>query len=217
MGLISRKQSYDRTRLLDQATRARKRGRHKKAVDLYQQVLSVEPRNADLHRKVAPLLARTKKPEESLKSYRYAADELIRGGFIEQAIGIYREAVHNLPPQRDLFIAISDLELERGRRPDAIGALLDGRKRFRHRRDRSEAILLLLRVRKIDRNHLNATLDLATLLAKSGHRDHAIRLLDEQAGRRRGPTLRRVRARHFRLAPGFGTGWRWLQALFRGV
>jgi tetratricopeptide (TPR) repeat protein len=217
MRLLGGKKGYDRTRLLDQARRARKRGRLKKAVELYQQVLSAEPRNADLHRKVAPLLARTKKPDASLKSYRYAADELVRGGFVEQAIGVYREAVQNLPPQKELFIAISDLELERGRQPDAIGALLDGRKHFRRRRDRSEAILLLLRVRKIDRHHLGATLDLATLLARSGHRDHAIRLLDEQAVRRRGPTLRRIRARHFRIAPGLATGWRWLRAVFGGA
>jgi tetratricopeptide (TPR) repeat protein len=186
-------------------------------VELYRQVLEVEPRNADLHRKVAPLLARTKKPDESLKSYRLAAEELIRGGFVDQAIGVYREAVQQLPPRRELFMAISDLELERGRKPDAIGALLDGRRRFRGRRDRSDAIVLLLRVRKLDRNHLNGTLDLAWLLAKTGNRDHALRLLDEQAARRRGPTLRRVRARQLRLAPGVGTAWRWLRAALRGA
>lgn len=217
MGLIGRNQGYDRKRLLDQASRARGRGRLRKAVDLYTQVLEVEPRNADLHRKVAPLLARTKKPDASLKSYRIAAEDLIRGGFVDQAIGLYREAVQTLPPQRELFMAISDLELDRGRMPDAIGALLQGRRQFRRRRDASDAIVLLLRVRKLDRNHLEATLDLATLLARTGNRDHAFRLLEEQAARRRGPTLRRVRARQFRLAPGLGTGWRWLRTVFRGT
>ena len=216
MGLLGGNKGYDRKRLLAQATKARGRGRLKKAVELYRQVLAVEPRNAELHRKVAPLLARTKKPDESLKSYRFAAEELIRGGFIEQAIGLYREAIAQLPPQHELFLAISDLELERGRKPDAVGVLIDGRKHFRRRRDRSEAILLLLRVRKIEPTHLDATLDLALLLAKSGNRIRALRLLDEQAARQHGPWLRRVRARQFRLAPGFGSGGRWLRALFRG-
>lgn len=216
MGLLARNQGYDRKRLLRQAATARGRGRIKKAVDLYQQVLAVEPRNADLHRKMAPLLARTKKPDASLKSYRFAAEDLIRGGFVDQAIGLYREAVQQLPPQRELFMAISDLELERGRRPDAIGALLEGRRQFRRRRDRSDAIVLLMRVRKLDRDHLDATLDLASLLAKTGNRSHAFRLLEEQAARRRGPTLRKVRARQFRLAPGLGSGWRWLSALLGG-
>lgn len=216
MGILGRKKGYDRKRLLGQASKARGRGRLKKAVELYRQVLAVEPRNADLHRKVAPLLAKTKKPDESLKSYRFAAEELLRGGFVDQAIGVYREAVAHLPPQHELFIAISDLELERGRKPDAIGALLQGRKVFRRWRDRSEAILLLLRVRKLDPNHLDATLDLALLLAKSGNRSRGLRLLDEQAVRLRGRWLRRVRARQFRLAPGFGSGWRWLRALLRG-
>lgn len=217
MGLLGGREGYNRNRLLEQAGRARGRGRLKKAVELYRQVLAVEPRNADLHRKLAPLLARTKKPDESLKSYRAAADDLIRGGFIEQAIGLYREAVQQLPPQRELFVTLSELELERGRKPDAIGALLEGRKQFRRRRDRREAILLLMHAHKLDSRHLNTSLDLATMLAKTGNRPHALRLLNEQATGRRGPALRRVRARHFRLAPGFGTGWRWLRALFRGV
>jgi tetratricopeptide (TPR) repeat protein len=217
MGLLRRKESYDRSRLLNQAARARRRGNLKKAVELYRRVLVVEPRNAELHRRMAPLLARTKKPDESLKSYRLAAGELIRGGFIEQAIGVYREALQQLPPQRELFIALSDLELERGRKPDAIDALLEGRKKFRRRRDRSDATVLLLRVRKLDPHHLDAALDLAVILAKTGQRNQALRLLDEQAARRRGPELRRVRARSFRLAPNFGTGLRWMQALFRGT
>lgn len=217
MALLGRKQGYDRNRLLNQAARARGRGRLKKAIELYRQVLAVEPRNADLHRKLAPMLARTKKPDESLKSYRAAADELIRGGFIEQAIGVYREAVQQLPPQRELWLALSDLEIERGRKPDAVGALLEGRQQFRRRRDRSDAMLLLLRVRKLDPNHLDATLDLALLLAKSGNRNRGLTLLEEQAVHRRGRALRRVRARQLRLAPGFGSAWRWLRALFRGV
>jgi tetratricopeptide (TPR) repeat protein len=198
--------------VLRQAGKARTRGRLKKAVQLYQKVLSVEPQNAEIHRKLAPLLARTKKPDESLKSYRAAADDLIRGGFVDQAIGLYREAVQHLPPQCELFQAISDLELERGRKPDAIGALLDGRKHFRRRRDTAEAIRLLIGVRKLDPNHLDGSLDLALLLAKSGNRSHALRLLDGLAARKRGPALRRVRARQFRLSPGIASGWRWLRA-----
>jgi tetratricopeptide (TPR) repeat protein len=203
--------------LLDQAAQARGRGRLKKAVELYRQVLEVEPRNAELHRKVAPLLARANKPDESLESYKTAAEALIRGGFIEQAIGVYREAMQQLPPQREFFMALSDLELQRRRKPDAIAALLEGRKNFRSRRNRSDAIVLLFRVRKLEPHHLDATLDLALVLAKSGNRDHALRLLDEQAARRRGPALRRVRARIFRVMPRFGTGWRFIRALVRGV
>lgn len=216
MGLLSRKRRYDRKQLLRQAGAARGRGRLKKAVDLYQQVVAKEPRNAEVHRKLAPLLARTKKPDASLKSYRIAAEDLIKAGFVEQAIGVYREAVAQLPPRRELFLAISDLELGRGRQPDAIGALMEGRRRFRKRRDRSDAIVLLMRVRKLDRNHLEANLELALLFAKTGNRAHAFRLLDEQAARRCGPTLRRVRARQFRLAPGPITGFRWLRAVFTG-
>ena len=59
MALFRRRTTYDRARILEAAARARARGKRRRAIDLYRQVLFVEPRNGDLHAKLAPLLADT--------------------------------------------------------------------------------------------------------------------------------------------------------------
>jgi tetratricopeptide (TPR) repeat protein len=217
MGLFSRDKGYDRTRLLDQAAKARKRGRLKAAVEAYQRVLAVEPRNADIHRKVAPLLARRRQHDAAWHSYRTAAEELVRNGFDEQAIGVYREAAGLLPRRKEIWGALAELELRRGRKIDAVAALLEGRRHLRRRRDRADAIALLVAVRKIDPHHARAGVDLAGLLARTGSRARALRLLDELAARARGRDLRRVRGQQLWLAPGFGSAWRWVRAGLRGA
>jgi tetratricopeptide (TPR) repeat protein len=217
MGLLARDKGYDRTRLLERAARARKRGRLKAALDAYGRILEVEPRNAEIHRKVAPLLARSRQPDAAWRSYRLAAENLVRAGFLERAIGVYREAAGLLPRRREVWAALAELELRRGRRADAVAVLLEGRRRLRRRHDRPEAIALLHAVRQLDPHHVEAGLDLAGLLARTGDRLRALRLLEELAVAARGRELRRVRARQLRLAPGLRSAWRWLRAALRGA
>jgi tetratricopeptide (TPR) repeat protein len=211
MGWFGRKH-YDRNRLLDQATRATRRRRRKRAIAIYREILAVDPNDLQVHRKVAPLLAQTKKREEAWESYRRAASQLGKQGFVDQAIGIYREACGHMPRDHRLWLALADLEVERGRPIDAVNALVDGSKRLRSRRTVQEAVALLQRARKIQPQAFEPGFELAGLLARHGARDRAIRMLQELAARARGRQLRRVRRRLFFLSPTPAAAWRWLSA-----
>lgn len=209
---LGRRKPYDRTRILAEAAKARKKGRHRKALALYRQVLAVEPANPNLHRKVAPLLAREREPEQAWQSYRQAAQGLLLQGFSEHAIGLYREASRTLPTRVEVWQALAELELERGRAADAIGTLLEGRRHFRARRSREQAVQLLLQARRIDPCHFEASFDLACLLARSGASQRARRLLEELDVPRPARERRRVRGRLFRMSPTPRAAWRWLAA-----
>jgi tetratricopeptide (TPR) repeat protein len=213
MGWPGGKRSYDRARVLKQATLAVGKRRYAKALALYQQVLAHEPRNTDLHRRLAPLLARTGKPEEAWASYQRGAEALVRKGFVEQAIGVYREACDRLPRAPEAWLALADLEVERSRPRDAVQTLLAGRRRFRSRRDRNHAVRLLKRARKIDPQDFPSTFDLAGLAARAGLRAHALRMLDEIAPSCSRRQLRRLRGRQLAIAPGPRALWRYLRAL----
>ena len=211
--MLRRQRHHDRSRLLSDAARAQRQGRPKKAVALYREILAVEPGDFDIHRRLAPVLARTRQREEAWASYRRAADGLVKQGFVERAIGVYREAAGLIPRECGVWLAIAELEVQRGRRPDALAALAAGRKHLRSRAERRDAIRLLERLRQLDPSALEAGLDLAGLLAKTGQRRRARELLAALARGTRGPELRRVRARELRLSPGPGGVWRWLIAL----
>jgi tetratricopeptide (TPR) repeat protein len=214
MGWFGRREVYDRSRLLEQAARARKRGRRKRAIALYQQVLAVEPDDPQIHRRIAPLFAQARRPADAWESYQRAATKLARQGFVEQAIGIYREASAFLARERRLWLALADLEVERGRSIDAADALLEGSRHLRARRTRQDALALLLRARQIQPSAFEPGFALAGLLVRSGYRERGMRILEELERHARGRQLRRLRGRQLRLSPTPGAAWRWLAAAF---
>jgi thioredoxin-like negative regulator of GroEL len=212
MAFLRRSKPYDRNRVLAEAARARAKGKAKKALALLETVLQREPSNAELHRRIAPLFAASRRSAEAWTSYRIAVASLIRAGFVDQAIGVLREASGPLGRERAVWEGLADAEQERGRPIDAHRALLEGRQRFRARRDRPEAIRLLLRARKLAPNHFEANFDLADLLGRTGARAPAARILCELAARARGSELRRTRRRQLAHSPTPGALWRWLRS-----
>jgi tetratricopeptide (TPR) repeat protein len=212
MGWFGRKSNYDRTRLLGQAMRAAQKRRHKRAIALYRKILAVDPNDTQIHRKIAPLLAQTRQPDDAWESYRRAAEQLSKQGFVDQAIGTYREAATHLSRQHRLWLALAELEVKRGRPVDAVNALVDGSKRLRSRRTKPEAITLLQQARKIQPGAFVPSYELAGVLASVGARDRARRILEELAPRARGRQLRQLRGRQFALSPTPAAAWRWLAA-----
>jgi tetratricopeptide (TPR) repeat protein len=210
--MFGRKRRYDRGRVLADAARAQRKGKARKAVALYREVLGVEPDNVEIHRKVAPLLAQTRQLPEAWASYRRAAAGLVREGLVERAIGVYREAARHLRREVGPWMAIADLELRRGRRADAIQALWTGRRELRSRAQRPQAIRLLERARELDPNGFEVNFELAGLLARSGRSARALTMLEQLAPRASGRALRRVRARQLRISPGPRTLWGWLRS-----
>jgi tetratricopeptide (TPR) repeat protein len=213
MAWLGRNKQYDRTRILAAAAKARKRRRYQKSLELYQRVLEVEPENPDVLRRVAPLLARTKRSKEAWIAYRRAAGRLVEQGFVDQAIGVYREASSYLPTEVGVWQALAGLELERKRPADAVNTLLEGRQHFRSKRLLRQCIDLLIRARKIAPSHFAVNFDLAGQLAKAGARDRAVRVLEELLAHAQRGERRRIRARLFWISPAPGTAWRWLRAV----
>jgi Tfp pilus assembly protein PilF len=215
--LFARKEKpFDRTATIAEADRARARGKKKKAIAEYRKILAVDPRDLTVHGKVAPLLAQTGKKVDALASFRVAADGQVRAGFLDRALSVVRQAVGFYPEELGLWEEIARLHLQRGRRADAVAALVDAGRRLLKTRHRAVGAKALRRALEIEPWSPEATLLLARTLAREGRREEALGLLDGLATRVRGRMLRRVRRLAFRLSPTLGNLWRWLRAVLRG-
>lgn len=208
---------YDRADSLARASKALGRGRRKQAIAEYRRVLEQEPGNPVILGKLAPLLAETRQLAEAGATWSAAGKQYENQGFSEKALAVYTQAVAYLPRSVELWETISGLYLARSRRADAVSALLEGRKHFRRRKQRPLAIRLLRGAVRIEPWQLDATLDLARLLTKSGARPEADRLYQGLCERTRDTHLRRVRAAMFRRSPTPASLWRWLRAALRGI
>lgn len=207
---LLRKTTYDRRKLLDQARAAQGRGRLKKAIRLYQRVLEAEPQDHEIHRKLAPLLARTRQREAALASFGEAVSGLMKRGMEDKALGVCHETVRFYPQRIDVWEAIARLELERKRTSDALRALLTGRSHCRGRRHRGDALRLLRRAHEIAPDDVPIAADLARQLARSGARFEARNLLAGLARRVVPRQRRRVRWAQLRLDPTPANLWAWL-------
>jgi tetratricopeptide (TPR) repeat protein len=215
MGLFRNHSAYDRSRILDAATRARAKKKRARAIDLYRWVLAVEPQNGELHVKLAPLLAETGQQFDAWCSFKAVARAYLREGHADKALAVYREAALYLPREAQAWQAVARLQHKRGCSREALETLLEASRHFRTRWLRPQAIHLLRRAREIEPWNFEVVLEIARLLASTGQRHEARILLQGLAERSGGERLRRVRAAQLRLAPGFGTAWRWLRAALR--
>ncbi len=211
-----RKKPYDRTEVLATADRARARGQHRKAIKGYRKILVVDPSDPVVHGKLAPLLARSRRQRgEALASFQLAAQGHLKTGFSDRALAVYMQATGFFPEEAVLWEEIARMEQIRGRRADAVNALLKGSGHLGRRAAlRPKAIKLLESALQIEPWHLEATLALGRLVARQGDRDAGIALLEDLASRVRGRALGRVRWALVRLEPTPGNVWRWVRALF---
>ncbi len=203
---------FDRHQILSDAARARAAGRRQRAIELYRWVLAVEPRNAEVQLRLAPLLAETGQSFDAWLAYRNAARAHLRAGYRDKALVVYKEAARLLPREVRVWEGLSRLFVEDELAEQAVEVLLEGSRQFRGRWDRAQAIHLLRQARELKPWGFEICLELARQLSLADQLREAELLLQGLAVRVTGSRLRQVRSLQFLTRPGPRRLWRWLQA-----
>ena len=211
MSFFSRRIPYDRKRLLELADSLREGRRWRKALRLYRQILAAEPRNGEIHLRVAPLLARAGKDFEAWESFRIAADALERAGEEEAVLALYEQARKALPRSFDAYRALARAELIRQHPEQALRTLVQGSQQLRRRAPRGPALPLLRDAREIEPWNGRVVIDLSRLLAREGQPAEALFLLDHLDDRASGEHRLAGRALAWRIEPSLRHSWRYLR------
>lgn len=207
-----RPESYDREQCLKAASKAVDRGKFKKAIFEYMRVLDAYPEDHAVHLKLAPLLAKTKRLEESWNSFKIAANGYSSTGFSQKAIGVYSHAAQFMPKNPEVWEAIFYIYIQQDKKADAVQILYKGHRHFREKPYRETAIKFLRKAFSIEPWNFEVTFELARLVKKVDIVE-ALGLLEGLAGRVKGTRLAKVRAAIFFMQPGLSTGWRWLKTV----
>lgn len=212
MPFFSRRVPYDRRKLLRDAEAACEKRRWRHAARCYGQILAAEPNNADLHYRIAPLLARIGHHLEAWESFHIAGQSPEITGSSAHTLTLYRTATQLLPTCFDAWRELSRAFL-RDQQPDAaLRVLREARQNFKGRRRRPEALILLREMQKLDPWNPEVVLDLCRLLAKRGRKAEALYMLDELDRRVAGHMRSRARALAWRIDPTFLQTWRWMRS-----
>lgn len=210
--MFAGKKPKTRSEIVADADKARARGRVKKAIAGYRKALESEPSDPSINVKLAPLLARVGDAEGGARCFRTAAKKHVDAGFTDRAAAVNLAATAVFPLDAGFRLELSRLNVLRGRRQDAVQALLDGGRAQAKAKRPEAAASLLGKALEIEPWQLEAGLALVPILARSGRAGDARKLVDGLLGRYRGPARRRIRWAAFRTWPGLVTLWRWMRA-----
>ena len=208
VGFLSRRMVYDRKRMLERAESLRSGRRWRRALTLYRQLLAAEPRNAELHGRAAPLMARAGLAAEAWESFSLAAEAFKERDEAAKRLKIYERAAQVLPKNFSACRALARAQRANNDEAAALATLLRGAERLKGRRSRSEAILLLREAAQIAPKETSVVLALSKSLARAGRGSEALFLLDRIEGKVRGHDLARVRAQIWRIEPSLKHSWR---------
>jgi Flp pilus assembly protein TadD len=213
VALFARRQPRSRTEILAAADHARARGRVKAAVALYRAALAADPEDPSVNVKLGPLLARLGDETGGAACFRTAARRHLALGFTDRAAGVNAAAAATFPLDAGFRLELARLNLLRGRRADAVVALVDGGRALARGRRDDAAAALLRQALDLDPWHPDAIIALAPVLARSGSVGEARRLLLALDDRLPPAERRRARWAMVRIWPGPRTIWRWLVTL----
>jgi tetratricopeptide (TPR) repeat protein len=204
----------DRRRLLAEANKSRARGRNRRAIHIYRQLLAEDAQDVEVQVKLAGLLAGEGERFESWNIYRSAGKLLLADRRHEQCLVTFKEAARALPYEFEAWRITAELEQKLGREEEAYQTLLEGRRQFRTRFDSAQAIELLRLARQIEPWDHDVVLDLARQYAQSDQSARALRLLDTQAVHSEGHDLRAVRWAQWQISHSFHYLRLWLRGAF---
>ncbi|MCP3102441.1 hypothetical protein LZ198_26565 [Myxococcus sp. K15C18031901] len=213
MAFWNRKAVYDRTQVLEAAEKARGRRRIGKAIAEYKKILAVDPDDAHVNSRVAPLFFKKGLEDEAAQAFARAARVFAEKGFADKALAMYVQAASHFPLDTKLWSQAASLSVERGRRGDGVKYLMQGASHLaREKGYRQQAVVLLERALELDPHLLSATIALARVFGQMGRKKEGLARLEGLADQLDGAALKQLRAAQFRLAPSPARFWRWLTA-----
>lgn len=212
MPIFSRRVPFDRKQLLVRADSLARGWRWRTAMRLYRLILAAEPRNPEIHGRIAPLLARAGRKAEAWESFRCAAEACEQAAQDAQLLSIRQHAVKSLPCESAAYRALARCQLKQKRPDQALQTLVDGSRRLRRGCLRGDAIVLLSDAREIEPWNPGVVIEVARRLARSGDAAAALFLLDQLDARVSGLDRSAVRKLIFWIEPSLVHGWRWLCA-----
>lgn len=203
--------SYDRGEILRIAEKHRLRGRIRKAIREYEKILSVDRRDIDVHKKVAPLYIRVGRKEQAKDSLRQVISWYEKQGFNEKAIAMLRLTLTVDRRNLGAYLHLAALYLGKDHAGDARNVLDAARKAFRGKRYRKEALAVGEKILSLAPDDFPTQVSLVRLLWKTGKRqemlDRLQRMEEQWARRGNKKNWRKTRLLLCRHSPCLSTGW----------
>lgn len=202
--------AFDRREIAARASEARGKGKRKRAVELYREILEHDPDDHEVHGKVAQLLAESGDLAAAAASFRAGAEGYHRKGFTDRAIALLKQGVTHVPTDADSWIRISEMYVVREKKKDAQKTLADARVMFKRRADLPGAARILDAHLLLEPTAIDVAIDRARIARRLGQRSFGQLLLMDRLATVDAADRKKLRRALFFLRPTPAALVRWL-------
>lgn len=115
--------SFNKAKVLEDIQKYIQKGQIDKAIEEYERILRIDPKDFKLRQKLGDLYLRKGKKNEAINQYLSVADTYIKDGFYFKAIAIYRQIIRTDPNKLDIYEKLADLYKKLGLTGDALTQL----------------------------------------------------------------------------------------------
>lgn len=193
------------------AEKYRSQGRIRKSIREYEKILSIDRRDIDVHRKIAPLYIRVGRKDQAKDSLRQVISWYEKRGFAEKAIATLRLTLTVDPRNLATYLHLAEVYLSKDHAGDARKVLDAARKVFRGKMYLQEALVVEEKILSLVPDDFHTQVSLVRLLWKTGKRRETLdrlRHMEEHWARKGNKqNWRKTRRLLCRHAPSFSTGW----------
>ncbi len=169
--------AVDKTKLVQQAQKFIVGQKWDKAIECYEQIAKIEPRDTRVRQKIAELHARRGDIPNALKSYAQVADQYTREGFYQKALAVYKQMLQIKPDFIPAYEALAEVSIKLGLNSDAINYIKVVIAQHEKEGRVLEALDAIKKLIEIDPGNIASQIKLAELYAREGHKDDAVNQL----------------------------------------
>ncbi|MBN2264511.1 MAG: tetratricopeptide repeat protein [Candidatus Aminicenantes bacterium] len=171
----------DRVRIVEQAEKFVRAGRIKEAIAEYEKLALGDPQDVGTLNIIGDLYIRLGQNDRAIRSFQKVAEEYERRGLFSQALAICKK-IHKLTPESaDYALKLGELYAQQGFVADAKKVYAAVAARLTDEGKTHQAIAILDRMVKLDRDDHEARRHLVRLLRESGNLEAALDELNEDA------------------------------------
>lgn len=172
---------YNRIKIIEQADKLVRVGKLHEAINEYEKLLEEDPTDVSINNIVGDLYVRLGQTERAIRAFEKVALEYEKKTQYSQALAILKKICRLNPDNPVYFIRMADLYTHQGFTAEAKREYLRVAEIYIRAKRVEEAIELYEKVVRLDRDDLNARMQLAALYKLNGRPERAVNELLEAA------------------------------------
>jgi tetratricopeptide (TPR) repeat protein len=169
----------DRSKVIDQAERYVRAGKLREGILEYEKLLEEDPTDVSINNIIGDLYVRINQTNKAIKAFENVASEYEKKSLYSQALAILKKICRLNPEKPEYFIKMADLYTHQGFTAEAKQEYVRIAQKYLRAKKMVEGIEIYEKIVRLDKDDVDARIQLAALYKQDGRPERAVNELLE--------------------------------------